>query len=56
MWPVCMSPHVFSWGLLDILYAHASGCPVQIYLIIYESAPLLNSADTGQCKNVRHTI
>lgn len=42
--------------LLCVLCAHASGWPVQIYLIIYELASLLNPADTGQCINVRHTI
>lgn len=46
------------WALMCSLreFKHASGWAVQIYLIIYVLAPLLDAADTGKCKNVRHTI
>lgn len=58
--PSVWTPMSQSWWVSDMLcafvHAHTNGWPGQIYLIIYELAPLLPPADMGQCKNVRHTI
>lgn len=53
--PLCVHLGSFRHLLRVPVCTHTSGWPVQIYLIIYELAHLLNPADTGECKNVRHT-